>query len=621
MKGKRFLSLLLSLALTVSLAVPALADEFTDYYAEEVETYRAAHPGELEELTVEGLLEWQGYTETLTPVEQYMKGRGLTSEEEVLPALLWDYVSARRWREETHAQFLTYQEHWAEQWEKFDADAYFEQEWSYSEFYDGKEGYRKDNLLLSEEEFAEEMFVQYVLENSWEWENENWYWDGQDYERVIILYANGEPVDADVTAVDGKTYADPAVLNEIMGTQFPDSDPISIRYAAETAGWDVVWNSYRRQVILLDREKLLTGVVAHEYGWMEEDISGLDRLLERVGTANPLKPGQSYQTTGTLELTYTALNSLDGDEEYTAQIKAETLSRDKSFEMTLTMDLADVLRLVPETVLEELKAELPKSAGSLKTLLGGVKVNLIWDGEAGALYVNAPIMALVDPASGMDGDVWYSFDLSELLEMEVGSFNGAEVLYEHLLERSGSWSGAESAYSDFVTQKGLLYVLFGPHAVTEKNGTLTWKLDEKMISAALGAFMNAMGEPGNWDRYSLFRECRLELTIGPKGETGFDMALRPDMEGITAAIFDSDRYYYYDYSILESLLIGRTLGGLADFRMAAHGKNAAGGGDSHMELHWKNRFKLELDMDSTCKEVKTAPRTVPPETAEIVEVY
>lgn len=258
--------------------------------------------------------------------------------------------------------------------------------------------------------------------------------------------------------------------------------------------------------------------------------------------------------------------------------------------------------------------ELPKSVGDLKALLDGVKVDLIWNGETGELYVNAPIVALVDPTPGVDADTWYAFDLSELLEAETKTLNTAETLYQSLLENSETrWGGAGEAYSNFMVEKGLLHTLFGPHAVTEKSGALTWKLDEEMISAAVTSFMGAMGEPGDWENVSLFKECRLELTIGPKGETSLDLSIRPDMKGIASAIYDNSYYGYY------SLLTGGLLG-MADFRYAAKGQSSAKGSDMTLELHWKNSFKLALDMDTVCKEVNTAPRTTPPDGAEVVEI-
>lgn len=704
MKAKRFLSLLLTLALAVSLAVPALAIEETgeaadllnryefidqyiannpaaedfddeawyweyeawdlDYMTKEeymewleiseeefrakmwqsyawemglpiyeeaeaaydayvVEYYQTTHPGELESLSTDDLLTWMGYRETLTPVEQFMRDWDLNSEEEVRPTLLCAYATGRLNVEMTHADFLTYQEEYPEKWAEFDADTYFAEKYIASAWYgiDSKEEYMDDWNLFAEEEFTEAMFVEYVENNRWGWDNNwyddnNWYWDGDDYDRIITLYANGELIDTDVTAAEGVTYADPAVLNEIMGTQFPDSDSISIRYAAESAGWDIVWNSYRREVVLLDRERLLTGVIVPGYGWVEEDVSGLDRLVEKAQTANPLEPGKSYRTTGTIDLTYTALNSLDGDETYTAQLKVETLTRDSVIEMSLSMDLADLLRLIPDVLLKEVRMELPKSVGDLKALLDGVKVDLIWNGDTGMLYVNAPIVALVDPTPGVDADTWYAFDLSELLEAETKTLNTAETLYQSLLENSETrWGGAGEAYSNFMVEKGLLHTLFGPHAVTEKSGALTWKLDEEMISAAVTSFMGAMGEPGDWENVSLFKECRLELTIGPKGETSLDLSIRPDMKGIASAIYDNSYYGYGYYSLLTGGLLG-----MADFRYAAKGQSSAKGSDMTLELHWKNSFKLALDMDTVRKEVNTAPRTTLPDGAEVVEI-
>ena len=599
------------------MGLPIYEEAEAAYDAYVVEYYEAAHPGELESLSTEDLLARMGYRETLTPMEQFIKDWDLDGEDEVRPALLRVYALERLSEEKFHADFLAYQEEYPEKWAEFDADAYFGERYAYG--FDNKEEY-KEALGYSEETFVETMFVEYVENNRWEWEYEgddNWYWDGQDYDRLITLYVNGQPVDTDVTAADGVTYADPAVLGEILGTQFPGSDPISIRSAAEAAGWDVTWNSYRRQVVLLDRERLLTGVVVPGSGWVEEDLSGLDRLAEKARTVSAQKPGQSYQTTGTVDVSYTALNSLDGDETYTAKLKVETLTRDKTCEIALSMDLTDLLGLLPKEALEEAKAQLPKTARDLKTLLKGLKVDLIWDGETGTLYMNAPIVALMDPTPGVTADTWYAFDLSEALEAEREELSLAEGLYRSLLEDSGSgWAGAGDAYSDFVMEKGLFHILFGPHAVTEKNGTLTWKLDGEMISAALDAFMGVTGKPGGWRDASLFKECRLEMTMDPKGNTSFDMALRPDAEGITTAIYENGDPYY---SLMGGLFAWRLLG-MTDFRYAASGKTSARGGTASLELHWKNSFKLALDMETTRKEVRTAPRITPPDGAEIMEL-
>ena len=104
--------------------------------------------------------------------------------------------------------------------------------------------------------------------------------------------------------------------------------------------------------------------------------------------------------------------------------------------------------------------------------------------------------------------------------------------------------------------------------------------------------------------------------MDPKGNTSFDMALRPDAEGITTAIYENGDPYY---SLMGGLFAWRLLG-MTDFRYAASGKTSARGGTASLELHWKNSFKLALDMETTRKEVRTAPRITPPDGAEIMEL-
>lgn len=561
-----------------------------------VEYYEATHPGELEALSTEELLAWWGYTETLTPAQQYMKDWGLNDQEEVRPALLANWAIDRLEREEAHQAFLYYQEKYPQEWAEFDVDGWFSEEYSY---YDSPEEYM-ENWGYSREEFVEAMFVEYASIYLWDWDDNGW---ENDYGEELSLVVNGESrYDVSLTAENGVTYADAETVNALLGTQYAES-PVALRAAAEAAGWDVVWNSRRNQVVLLEREKLLTGVILPEEGWVEKDLSGIDRLGEKLRSANNLEPGQNYKTTGTVDITYTAFNSLDGDETYTAQLKMETLSRDSVTEMSLTMELADLLRLLPETALAEMKSEFPKSAGDLKTLLNGVKVNLIWNGETGQLYLNAPIVALVDPTPGVNADTWYDFDLSELLEKETTT---AEALYQSLLEDSEtSWWGADDAYSEWLTKKETVYALFGADAITEKNGTLTWKLDADRVVAAL--------DLEDVDVNSLFKECKAELTVGDKGKFDLDLAIRPDSDGITAAIYSGYPYYYY------SLLTGGLLSGM-DFRVAAKASGDDRGGTESVELHWKNRFKLTVESQASRKTVKDGPRSAPPEGAAIVEI-
>ena len=108
-----------------------------------------------------------------------------------------------------------------------------------------------------------------------------------------------------------------------------------------------------------------------EKGLFTQDFSRYDEMVNRTLEANKGKEGEVQRTTSTFDFTLTAFNSLDGDETYTAQLKVETLTRDSVIEMSLSMDLADLLRLIPDVLLKEVRMELPKSVGDLKALLDG----------------------------------------------------------------------------------------------------------------------------------------------------------------------------------------------------------------------------------------------------------
>lgn len=438
-------------------------------------------------------------------------------------------------------------------------------------------------------------------------------WEPERSDATLVV--NGVTAEeAVLTAENGVSYTDTATLNAILGTNLT-GEKAAIRTAAVEAGWDVTWNSYTNQIVLLDREKLLTGVVIPERGWVEEDLSGLDKLAKRITAANTPAPGQSKMTIGTLELTYTALDSLDGDETCTARMRVETLSRDKVTEMHLSMDLGDLLRLLPAQAVERAKEELPQlGTKDLKTLLAGIKADMIYNGETGMLYVHAPILALLDES--IDAQAWYALDASAALTAAGEEMTAAEVLYRSLLEESEeNWAGADQAYSDWINKKAALCALFGPKAVTEQNRTLTWELDEKAVAAALQGAAAAVGVEGDWDEYSLFKECRLELTIDRDGRTSLDLALRPDTDGIAAALCEMEE----SYGLAELWASATAVDGV-DFRLDAQSRTDGNGGSGEMELHVKNNFRLKVETKAVSGSSGKAPAGEPPERAVIIEM-
>lgn len=616
MKGKRILSLAMSLVMAVSLAAPALAAEGaspTPLYGDaEVEAYRAAHPGELEALTTEMLLEGQGYQDR-TPMERYMEDYGLDSEEEARASLLGTYVRYREMAAQDQEQAEAYRAEDPASWENFDPDAFFAENLDYC---DSKEEYMTSWYLLTREEFEDSMYVMYMDDRA--------YYDGaeDDWGSPSIsgggfsLVANGvyigSEADGTVRLEGGVSYASAETLNAVLGTSLTGEE-LPIRRCAEEAGWDVAWNAGNGQAVLLDRERLLTGVIT-PYGWTEEDLSGLDRLMERLLAAAGTEAGQSYRTTETCDITFTAFNSIDGDKTYTARVNAEVLARDNVWQVTLTANAAQLLELFSEEVRQALAAEMPKASfQDLKTMLSGLKAEIIWNGDEGTMYVNAPFLSVFDDS--ITENTWFSFDAPVVMPGTGITWNTAEMLYESLLSDSESaWLGAEYAYTDWVNQKAAVYTLFGPRAVTEKGGTITWKLDAGTVGAALSTALGSEDVTAEMAE-KLFKEFDLTLSVDGGGAVSADVTIRPDMDAAAwLAMGDPVSYDAGETALMTWIM------NLLDFRLDAHSSGTADQAVGTMEFHWKNQFKLELKSQAARKKTGDVPALQPPETAEILPV-
>lgn len=602
----------------------AYAEHAAQERTRKVEEYRAAHPGELEGLDIRELLAREGYRE---PMAAYMEDMGLATEEEAVNSLLESYVYGRLAAQERHAQAEAYRQMDPESWEGFDAEAYFAKRWSWYTKEEFMSGWRN---LWTEEDFVEYLYLEYMEARN----NDYGWWKNEELKLVVNGQTN---YDAVLTAENGVSYADGATLNAILGTDLAESEPISIREAAQAAGWDVTWNRWNNEVVLLDRERLLRGVIIdgpilneegeQEYvDLLEYDLSQFEELLRRILSAAEVEEGQSYRTTNTYDLELTAFNTLDGDETYSLTLTADILARDNVLDLTVTANAAQLLELLGQNTMNALSRELPKvTFQNLKTLLTGCKAQFILDLEEGEVYWNIPLLAVVDNTVGED--TWYHVSIPDwdlggvtglLEDFMAGKAGLGDALYAWLLENSaGSYMGAWDSYSDFFQAYSYLNMFCGEQTMTEERGTLTWALDTDRVNGILGSTMSSYlwrydEEPMD---LKVFKEYNVSLSIDQNGKVTSSVAVRPDMEAIAAMATDSEWY-----GVTGTALVTWALK-LFDFRETAHSQGDANHAQGTAEFHWKNQFKLEVESESHRKAVKDAPRTAPSPGAEIVELY
>lgn len=569
-----------------------LSDQVYDAYSSYVVTsYEAAHPEEMANFDVNAYLVSQGYQD---PTTAFMEDYGLDSPDQVPARAKFLYINDRLNVAETHAKAEAYRAADPESWESFDADTFFEESFY---FYDGKDAYMGLYTLLTQEEFAEDMYVEYMTYYNYD---DSWYPGQISGDRPLTLVSNGEYVDTELTAVDGVTYVSAETANTLFGAHFTE-EGVPLRAAAESNGWDVVWNANQNQVVLLNRETMMAGT----------DFSSFDKLMNRLMKAQMGEAGQSYRTTGTSDISFTAFNSIDGDKTYHATVKSEALFRDNVYDVTVTVSVADLLGLLSQQTLDKLAADMPKfTLKDLKTLLTGVKVELIMNLDTGMVYWNAPILASFDDS--VSADTWYALDLGltadSLKQMMAGEWNTADILYDELVAQSeSSWSPTYSYYS-FTSSLDTLALLFGADRFTESGGTLTWKIDAKTVNGL-------MSELAGQD-VSIFKEYDMAISVSENGKFSAKAAFRMDMDAAAAMIADSS---WYATGAAETAAITWAMN-LFDFRMASSSSGTADQASGTAEFHWKNQFSLKMDTQSSRKKTSDVPAAAPPEGAELVEL-
>lgn len=579
--------------------------QLTQEQARRIEAYRSEHPGELEGLDLAFLLERKGYRE---PLQAYMDDMGIATEEAARNALLMEYVESRTLAQERHAQAEAYRAADPASWESFDVDVYLAENYRW---------YTKEEFMASwgpfytDEELADYLYIEFM-------EGKSNPWDRRD----LSLVVNGQTnYDATVTEANWVTYTDGATLNAILGTDYPDGESVSIREAATAAGWDVVWNATGNEVVLLDRERLRAGnIYPQDLDIPAPDFTAFDGLMNRLLADGAYDADKTYRVDQTQKLTFTALNSLDGDKTVTATLTGRITTGGTAMEAEYTLSCAQLLELLSPQVQAQLEGILPKfKREDVKSLLTAGKLTIRADLETGDTYVHAPILALFDDSFA--GDTWihtqadFSGSLALLDMAREGSWDTKAFLYDTLLASSAdSWS-AENSYSAFQQSYGMLSALAGPHFLTEENGVYTWTLNSDAL-ALLGSSVAGYMAQEDYDFGKFFKEFDLTLRVDKNAQMTLDMVIRPDMDALGAFIATEDGYGETDPA--QTALITWMMN-LLDFRATAHASGDADDLTEESTFHWKNQFKATVESKTTRRTTNTAPNALPPAGANIVE--
>lgn len=601
---KKLLALALTLVMILGLASPALAAETADEHA----AYEAAHPDEIAALDTDTLLANWGYQD-LTAEEWFLKNEG-HDDETLEEAVRREYVDRRLSVEETCAEAEEYRAQYPEVWAEFDADGFFGNALS-----DDKADYMAAWCILTQEEFADDMFVWYM---DYEYDPdplpENWWMDDlPTSEPTLTLYVNGVASGADLDAEAGVTYADADDLREIFGAETVPADKtglLPVRATAEAAGWDVVWydggwRGVKQEVQLWDKTAYLSTLEEQFPKELAEFVPG--------STANPEtglfaeKPTTSHQT-ATVDLT--RFSTLDGDETYTLTCEVDTTVGGGVMDVTLTFDVSQLLRLFPEDALENVSQQGGFTVTQLRQFLKAGVMEFVIDYNTGEMAYNVPLLTLLD--ENLTG--WQTIelpgyaDLREEQQKKLSEMSWTKMVYQMLLEYAES-SGAEAGLAQYNNVVSVLTVFLGKDRFATQGNKITYTLTTDVINERMTALLLrdvADQLPEELPTLPFFKDFTLTMTV--EGDTvKADFHARMDMEGISSAIQAVYGGYDPDFSRL-GLFSGQMLKAL-DMDITSSSQGSPSRSTGSLDIHWNNVGKLSVRTTATQTGGK-APRTV-----------
>lgn len=653
---KKHLALALTLILTLGLVCPAWAAEETadplpenwwmddvapaedDYvyidpdslepvwtnpaYDGTYEEYAAAHPEEFENLDPDALLAGWGYVER-TPAEWFLAYEGEYGE--TLEEAVWrTYVGKRIKVEYNCAQAEEYRAKYPKEWAKFDADSYFESEWlGYSgDSLPDKAAYMARYNVLTEEEFVDDMFVMYVDDNRYTVGFEQ-----DEYEMpepTLTLTVNGVSTDVEVTAGEGVTYADADALRQLFGAEIvPETATglLPIRTTAEAAGWDVVWYGGgwwyggEREVQLWDKASY-EAYLAEEFGPVNDFFA---KAMKTSGNTLFADTPTAAHETVTADLT--RFSTLDGDETFRLTFDVDAVMGGGVLDVTVTFDVTELLKLFPADALESLTQMGGFSVTQLRQFLKAGVMEFIIDYNTGDIAYNIPLLALVDES--LAG--WQTETVSDLVGVgetmmgldEMADLSLTSTLYAQMIN-SASYGGAEYALDEYEQTVGLLSTFAGKDRFTIQGNKTTYSITTQAMNEALSALINAdADDDSELDRvaqpvYSIFKAFDITYTLDEVGNVTASLHIRPDTDGIAAAVAKAYESSYYSYDPTASGVMGVVMNWLLkgwDMDMTASSQGNAARSTGRVDVHWNNVGKLSVRTTAVQTSGK-APRSI-----------
>lgn len=375
---------------------------------------------------------------------------------------------------------------------------------------------------------------------------------------VLVEYTGGElPGDGQIFPMDCAPY--------IKGGR----TYVPVRFLGEILGYEVGWDGQFQTAVLLDRDEL-----AARY---DEHFTIMNRVQANRGLT--MEEGKNYKADVKGNLTVTAFDTLNGNQTYKADLSASQILNSEAANAKLSLKLSDNLR----TMLKDSTSNDPEVHELLDLVLDALEDLELIVTEKGLGWLHA---AALDEAAG-EKNVWLGLDLGaewgELAFAQTGDATMGSVLAAMI-----DVDSVESLPTAVSPAAQLLYELYGDDKFTTSGGvsTRTIGLDDLL------ALYKDMGltEADLAEAKAAFQEFSITMKVDSKGGVTMACAMQ------TAA-----------------------LDGMPGLKLTMDVKQDSGNAAISMTLHIANIGEGRLTLTQTWSTTSGKPQDQPPEGAIVVD--
>lgn len=375
---------------------------------------------------------------------------------------------------------------------------------------------------------------------------------------VLVEYTGGElPGDGQIFPMDCAPY--------IKGGR----TYVPVRFLGEILGYEVGWDGQFQTAVLLDRDEL-----AARY---DEHFTIMNRVQANRGLT--MEEGKNYKADVKGNLTVTAFDTLNGNQTYKADLSASQILNSEAANAKLSLKLSDNLR----TMLKDSTSNDPEVHERLDLVLDALEDLELIVTEKGLGWLHA---AALDEAAG-EKNVWLGLDLgAEWGELAFAQTGDATM--GSALAAMTDVDSVESLPTAVSPAAQLLYELYGDDKFTTSGGvsTRTIGLDDLL------ALYKDMGltEADLAEAKAAIQEFSITMKVDSKGGVTMACAMQ------TAA-----------------------LDGVPGLKLTMDVKQDSGNAAISMTLHIANIGEGRLTLTQTWSTTSEKPQDQPPEGAIVVD--